>query len=440
MKTRFSILAFVALALLVLCLDATAANAVLGMLSDPSALMVAPVAAAVLPEAIKAELESLGNNIKALADKALDQATTAAGVSAETKLAVDKAFSEQTAFQARLQTTEQILAKLQEQGHDRITVKSLGELITESDAAKNFNPNMMGSFQVNVPRAAIDSNGTAGDLIQPTRVPGLVAIPQQRLFVRDLLPISPTDSNSIEFVRETGFTNNANVVSENPADPKPESDIAFELDTAPVRTIAHWVRASKQVLRSAKLLQGYLNNRLIYGLRLREEAQLLKGSGVGLNMNGIYTQASAYVNPGVTVQHETAIDRLRIMMLQVALAEYDADGIVLNPINWAEIELTKTDDNAYLMANPRGILGPVLWGKPVVPTKSLAIDEALVGAFQLGAQIWEAEGANITVSNQDRDNFVKNMVTILAEMDEALTVYRPEAFVKGSLAGLPVSP
>jgi HK97 family phage major capsid protein len=92
------------------------------------------------------------------------------------------------------------------------------------------------------------------------------------------------------------------------------------------------------------------------------------------------------------------------------------------------------------MANPRGILGPVLWGKPVVPTKSLAIDEALVGAFQLGAQIWEAEGANITVSNQDRDNFVKNMVTILAEMDEALTVYRPEAFVKGSLAGLPVSP
>jgi len=126
-------------------------------------------------------------------------------------------------------------------------------------------------------------------------------------------------------------------------------------------------------------------------------------------------------------------------MLQVSLAEYEADGIVLNPINWAEIELLKTTDRAYLMADPAGRLTPTLWGRPVVATKSLADNEALVGAFQLGAQIWQAETANITVSNQDRDNFVKNMVTILAELDEALTVYRPEAFVKSTLPAPPVS-
>lgn len=438
---KHTIMVLVALALLaVTAFDVSAANAVLAIFSDPTGLLIAPVAAATLPEAIKAELEQIGKDVKAIAQQALDQATSAAGVSAETKAEADKLLTTQAEILGRVQSAEQILARIEQGNGSREDVKSLGELIAASEQAKAFNPQMRGSFSVTVPRAAIDSSsGSAGTLIEPTRVPGIVGIPQQRLFVRDLLPIATTDSNSIEFVRESGFTNNANVVSENPTGEKPESDLTFELDTAPVVTIAHWIRASKQVLRNAGQLQGYINNRLLYGLRLREEAQLLKGSGVGLNMNGIYTQATAYVNPGVTVQAETAIDRIRLMMLQVSLAEYDADGIVINPIDWAEIELTKTTDNAYLMANPRGLLGPTLWGRSVVATKSLAANEALVGAFQLGAQIWQNEAANVTVSNQDRDNFVKNMVTILAEMDEALTVFRPEAFVKGSLAGLPVS-
>ncbi|HSH43859.1 MAG TPA: phage major capsid protein, partial [Arenicellales bacterium] len=206
-----------------------------------------------------------------------------------------------------------------------------------------------------------------------------------------------------------------------------------------VATIAHWIRASQQVLADAGMLQSYINGRLMYGLKLKEEQQLLKGSGVGLNLEGIYTQASAYSNPGVTVQAETRIDRLRLAMLQVTLAEYDADGIVINPIDWTAIELTKTTDNAYLFATPRGLAAPGLWGRPVVATQAMDSDDFLVGAFQMGAQGWDREDASITVSTEDRDNFVKNMVTILCEERLGLTVYRPEAFVKGDFTGLPAS-
>ncbi|PNQ53690.1 phage major capsid protein, partial [Vibrio agarivorans] len=194
---------------------------------------------------------------------------------------------------------------------------------------------------------------------------------------------------------------------------------------------------SRQVLADAAMLQGYINGRLTYGLKLKEEAQLLKGSGVGLNIDGIYTQASAYANPGVVVQNETMIDRLRISMLQVQLAEYPADGIVVNPIDWAQIELTKTTDNAYLFASPVRLAGPTLWGLPVVSTQSLAQDEYLTGSFRMGAQGWDREQSSITVSTEDRDNFIKNMVTILCEERIALTVYRPEAFVKGDFSTLP---
>src|SRR5690606_37334688 len=124
------------------------------------------------------------------------------------------------------------------------------------------------------------------------------------------------------YARELVFTNNADVVSENPSGGKPQSNITFEADSAPIVTIAHWVPASKQVLSDVPMLQSYVDGRLRYGLKFKEEAQLLKGSGVSLNIDGIYTQASSYANPGVAVQAETRIDRLRLALLQVELSEY----------------------------------------------------------------------------------------------------------------------
>ena len=183
------------------------------------------------------------------------------------------------------------------------------------------------------------------------------------------------------------------------------------------------------------MLMSYINTRLRYGLELAKEAQVLNGDGTGLNMLGLIPQATAYANPGVIVTGESAIDRLRIAMLQVQLAEYTADGIVLNPIDWAGIELQKDLENRYIIANPQGVTSPTLWGLPVVATTAMEQDRFLVGAFQMGAQYWDREQTTVTVSTEDRDNFVRNMVTILAETRGGLTVYRPEAFVTGPVDG-----
>ncbi|GAB2913770.1 phage major capsid protein [Paralcaligenes ginsengisoli] len=390
---------------------------------------------------VQADLKTVSDNLKAYAEQSKAEIQNHAKLSEETKASVDKLLVQQGELQARLQAAEQLMVKL-ESGGGNAAPKSMGQAFIESDGFEAFALRAAsggkGSFSVPI-KAAITSSGTsAGDLIVPQRI-GMVMPVQQRLFIRDLLNWGRTGSSSIEYVRETGFTNNADVVSENPTNPKPESDITFELDTDPVATIAHWVRASRQVLSDAAMLASYIDGRLRYGLKLKEEAQLLKGSGVGLNLNGIYTQASAYANPGVTVQAETAIDRLRLAMLQVTLAEFDADGIVLSPIDWAAIELTKTTDNQYLFATPRGLAVPGLWGRPVVPTKAMTASDFLVGAFQQGAQGWDREDVSVTVSTEDRDNFVKNMVTILCEERVGLSVFRPESFVKGDFDGLPAS-
>lgn len=382
---------------------------------------------------IKATLKTTGDDMRKFVE---DTKATTEKLSAESKEKVDKLLIESGELKARQTQVEQLIAKLDNNEGKTTKSESLGELFTAAEGFEAFaaqaNRGAKGSFSLPIKMAITSLPGSAGANIRPDRV-GMVQPLNQRLFIRDLLAKGRTVSNSIEYVRETGFTNNANVVSENPTNPKPESNIIFELDQAPVVTIAHWIKASKQVLADVPMLQSYIDNRLRYGLMLKEETQLLKGSGVGLNINGVYTQATNYVNPGVTVQDETSIDRLRIAMLQVVLAELDPDGIVLSPVDWTTIELLKNSQNNYLFTQPQGVATPTLWGQPVVATQSMDVGDFLVGAWQQGAQLWDREDMAVTVSTEDRDNFVKNMVTILCEERVGLTVYRPEAFVKGDL-------
>ncbi len=59
----------------------------------------------------------------------------------------------------------------------------------------------------------------------------------------------------------------------------------------------------------------------------------------------------------------------------------------------------------------------------------------LIGAFRDAAQIFDRMDAEVLVSSEDRDNFVRNMLTIRAEERLAFIVKRPQAFVYGTLAG-----
>lgn len=404
----------------------------------PDGLAMASVAAA-LPEAISAELKKISDQVKAQAETAEKEIKAHARLSEETRASVDKLLTEQGALQARLQSAEQLVAKLEHGGYGGdIQPKSMGDQVVENEEFKAWAARPSSKFHMDVKAVVTSDGASAGDLIVPDRRPGIIMPGQRRLTIRDLMNSVPTGSNAIEYVRESGYTNNAAPIAENPAGIKAESNITFEADSAPVVTIAHWIHASRQVLSDIPTLRGYIDGRLRYGLKFKEEAQLLKGSGVGLNLNGLVTQATDYANPGVTVQAETRLDRLRLALLQVELAEAWADGIVLSPIDWAAIELSKTDDNAYLFANPRGIATPALWGRNVVPTQAMDAAEFLVGAFGGGiaAEIHDREDVQVMVATQDDRDFVKNMVKVLMEERLTMTVYRPEAFVTGDFTGI----
>jgi HK97 family phage major capsid protein len=359
--------------------------------------------------------------------------------SAELTGKVDKALNDLGTATTRLAELEKKAAREEDAGA-LAEPMDIGDHLVASDAFKNLDTAgaWRGSIRVGVERADITTaNGTVGagrsagtSLVPGMRVPGIVAPPNRNFTIRDLLAPGSTSSNSVEYVKETGFTNNARPVTEGTT--KPKSDITFNLLTTPVRTIAHIFKASRQILDDAPGLASYINARGTYGLKFVEETQLLNGNGTGQNLNGILPQATAF-DPAFNASDETAIDRLRLAVLQVFLAEYPASGFVLNPVDWARIELTKDAEKRYIVGNALSPIGPSLWGLPVVQTQAMASGEFLTGAFNLAAQIFDRMGVEVLLSTENSDDFEKNMATIRVEERLALAVYRPEAFVTGDI-------
>ena len=382
-------------------------------------------------------LASIKEQVGNLATEFTSKLSANGQVSAELKEKTDKALSELGDVSTRLSDMEKRAARERENGEDEH--KSLGDLVVDAAKGKEFTSSTRASLRVTTDRAAITTaNTTVGtgrsagtSLVPGQRVAGIIAPPDRRMTIRDLLMPGQTNSNSIEYVKETGFTNNAAMVAETTA--KPYSDLTFDMTSTAVRTLAHLFKASRQIMDDAPALRSYIDGRARYGLQFKEEAQLLKGDGTGQNLLGLQPQATAF-NPAFVPQDSTPIDRLRLAVLQVVLAEYPATGFVLNPVDWAAIELTKDNEGRYIIANPQGSISPTIWGLPVVATQAQTLGTFLTGAFNMAAQIFDRMEIEVLLSSENADDFEKNMISIRAEERLALAVYRPEAFVTGAVS------
>lgn len=395
---------------------------------------------------VKNELSRVSDDVKKTAEQALQQSKDTGRATDEVKAKADELLATQTKLSDAQQKLSEKLEVLETRNHDleqklasrrgggEDERKSVGQQVSESEDLKMFVKNgARGSVRIGINQAITSATGSAGDLIAPQRETEIVGLPRRQMTIRNLIPAGRTSSNLIEYVKMITRTNNARVVSEGAQ--KPESNYVYEKDDAPVRTIAHWVHVSRQAMDDAAQLQTEVDGELRYGLDFAEELEILKGDGTGQHLEGLVPAATAYSAP-FAVSGETMIDTLRLALLQASLAEYPADGIVLHPSDWTRIELLKDGENRYLWANPRGTNAPGLWGRAVLETQAMDEDEFLVGAFRMAATIYDRMDAEVLVSSEDRDNFIKNMLTVRAEKRLALAVKRPGALVTGDFGNV----
>ena len=306
--------------------------------------------------------------------------------------------------------------------------RSLGQQVIGSEQFKAFQTGGFRGRTGNIPvvLGALTTENGGGALVEPQRLPGIQMPGQLPLRVRDLLAVGTTSSNAIEFVREKTFTNDAAPVAENTK--KPESVIAFEQDSTTVKTLAHWIPASRQILDDASQLQSYIDARMLYGLNLVEDNQLMNGDGTGANLKGLTKYATAF-DETLATSSTNKLDRIADAILQVWLTGFPANGMYMHPKDTNELRKLKDTIGRYLFANPESATVPMPWGMRVVETTAVKEGTALVGSFALAAQVFDRQTATIDIADQDQDNFVKNMITIRAEERLALAVYYPSAIV-----------
>ena len=406
-----------------------------------------------LNKALEKAFDAMAENVKKVQDtanNALEESRKEGTIHAKTNEELTKLGAAGTklagdfkAVQDRMMAVEQEIAKKGAYSGGEET-KSIQEMVIESPeykaaqargtGAKSMDPVTIGSFhKTQIVNATLNNDQP---LVQAQRLAGLIVPAEQRLYIRDLLPQSPTTTNLIEYASEATYTNNARPQGD--ASPGgvegeefAESAMTFTLANAAVVTIGHWIPASRQVLSDASMLQGHIGSRLIYGLKLEEEQEILTGDGTAGTLNGLNNQAAAY-NRGVT--NDTVLDTLLKALLQVSLSNYEASGFVMNPIDWYAAMLLKDTTNRYLFSDPQSMVQPRVWAKPVVASQTMTAGKFLAGAFNLGAQIWDRQDASLRISENVDDHFIRGMIAILAEERLAFTVYRTAAFCYGNVS------
>lgn len=381
---------------------------------------------------INASMESMKKDNAAITAE-LKTAMQSSGTDAKAAIEKADALAMKLAAQAdSIVALEQKLAEGVQAG--KAAPETLGRMIIKSDAFKEFAAGNSNKMRVQANTITGQDGGSpplnSDVLVAPQRLGGIIPGAFRALRIRDIMPSGVTTSNAVEYTRELAFTNNAAETAEGAA--KPESALTFELVSAPVRTIAHFLKVSKQVLEDSAALESYINTRLRYGVDLKTDSQIINGTGSGQQISGITKSGNFTAFTPVT--GENALDSINRAIYAAYAADYAPNAIVLNPADWGAIERTKvgTSDVRYVVGNPTGSLGPTLWGLPVVVTNNLASGKLIVGAFDIAFQVWDRMGTVVEMFEQDSDNVQKNLLTVRAENRLTLASYRPASVFYGN--------
>ena len=375
-------------------------------------------------------IDGVEAKINAMSPKADEEMKTLGKVSTDTKTAIDNLGIEQREFADRLLKLEQTKSEQAEPRQE----DGFGEQFVKDSGFENFvKADAHGRIRLELKNTV--TNPIANTFSE--RRPGLVEGAFRVFTIEDLLTSIPTSAPAIDWVRENVFTNAAAETAEGLQ--KPQSSITFSPGTMPISTIAHWIKITRQLAKDNAALAAYINRRMIYGVNLRVENQLLVGNGTAPNINGLLN-AGNFTAHGYTAASLTTagllnnrFDLIGAAMGDAAMADYPADVVILNTGDWWKLRLAKDSQGRYLLGDPGSSVVPQLFGAKVVASNAMTAGKVWVGSLAQAATLWIREGVVVEMSDSDENNFQLNLITIRAERRCTLTVEKPAAARYGDL-------
>lgn len=287
--------------------------------------------------------------------------------------------------------------------------RSVGEQFIESDEFRSFNGGTSGRVQVEL-RATIDTTTNPG---AAWLVPNRVVAPAAR-FSTPLLDVFNrivVSSNVVDVVK-TGIAPEAEVVEEGAL--KPEATLVSTVESKSLKTLAHHVNATRQVLEDSTQMRSWIDGQLLQGVFRKMNAE------------------AAAALTGAVLPTATGADLLSAIRVGIGTVEeagFAPTAIVLNSADYAALDvdmLGKTLDGDRIRGS--------YWGLPVVSSSAVAAGTAYVGDFAAGSAFFDRNVASVYVTDSHDTNFTSNIITILGEARGLAEIINVNAFAACSKA------
>lgn len=251
-----------------------------------------------------------------------------------------------------------------------------------------------------------------------------IAIPVRGVRLLDLITVGSTESDSVEYTKETTRTDAS--AGADFGTLLPEAAYAWSVVTANVKRRGHHITATKGNLADQRQMQTLVDGRLVDGVRRDVETQSLAGDGIGQNFPGILTTA------GIGTQAlgvDTVPDAIHKAMTVVRIAlEDDITAIGLHPTDYQTLMLAKGTDGHYLHhQGPQDGTPRMIWGYPAIISTVFTQGTAVAGNWKEAATLWMRTGITVGASDSHSDYFLKGLVAVAAEVRAAFACTQPKA-------------
>ena len=226
--------------------------------------------------------------------------------------------------------------------------------------------------------------------------------------------------NAITYFVEGAFETNGDITATAQNGKKPQVSTSFSGTTLALSKLAAWLKETDEILTDAPFLATEVQNTLMHQLGKVEDNYVINAIGTTVGIG-----AATY--DGTT---KTFADGILDAILKVkSESAYDASVVVLNPADVYALLSSKDDNGQYygggyfVGAYGNGAVGipSSIWGVPIFASSAVAQGSALVAARE-AVKTWRKGGMDVSIAEENEDDFLYNRVTLRAEVRLATAV------------------
>lgn len=386
---------------------------------------------------IKKQLDEIGSLVDSKIEKAAGQAMDNAKGEFETSLKseIDNLTNKFVEINDRIDQSEVSMKKSFE-GAKKASFKgeltnAINDGVLKGLTEGNYNS---AKFEVKAAGDMLISGNTTGDVAEIDRIAGIKAEALRADHIRSLIPQGSTQAQTISYVKEANAEDGAATVAEGAT--LAQSDIDIVESTVKLEKIGTFMRITEEMLADIPALTSFLSARVPQRILAAEDNQILNGDGTSPNLDGLFTDGTAFAegNFADAVESANEYDVLIAGLNQIQLNNYKANVILMNPTDLHKIVLLKSTANEYLKNQIYQGLQPSVAGVPIVTNTAVTAGKFLIMDSNSATQLWIRQNLAVEFSKDDSTNFRDGFVTVRATERVATTNYEPKAIIQGTFS------